>query len=276
MPNPNIHPIKNSSRYINMCVTAESGFGKSVLLGTPGKKMLVLSADPEGADSAFFQGSDADEWIVRDYSDVDESYRWLRNGGFKEYDWVGVDSAPEIQKIFQAHWLDTNRQNAGKRHPDVLGLDGYQITQNQFIKYVKQMNDLPMHVVYTAKPLELSDVDGNPYYLPNIHGQKGDMARDFQGYMKIQGFGTYHTKKVRKQSGEVEERLVRRYFFQPYGPFKGKDRTDSLGEYMDDPTLPEIARLVSEKMAKAEGAARSSSTRAAKKTTASRRRTTRS
>jgi hypothetical protein len=256
-----------------MCLVAESGFGKSVLLGTAGKKMLILSVDPEGADSAFFQGSKADEWVIRDYEGMDESYRWLRDHGHKIYDWVAVDSIPEAQKILQRDWLEKNKDRAKGRHPDVLGMDGYQITQNQLIKYVKQMNDLPMHVVYTAKPLELIDGEGEIYYLPNLHGQKGDIARDFMGYMKVQGFGTYVEKKIR---GTDRTKLVRRYHFQPHGPYKGKDRTDSLGMHLDDPTLPQIADLVEKKAASAGAATRPASKKAVPtKKTAARRRATR-
>lgn len=261
MPHAKIHPVGVSQRFAKFMIVAESGFGKSVLLGTAGNRMLILSVDPEGADSAFYQGSDADEWIVRTMDDLTESYNYLRSRGHTEYDWVAVDSLPEAQKIMQADWLDKNRGNAGKRHPDVLGIDGYQITQNQLVKYVKQMNDLPMHVAYTAKPIEMYDPEGNPYYLPNLHGQKGDIARDIMGYMKVQGFGTFETKKVRKADKSVEERIVRRYYFQPYGPYKGKDRTDSLGPYLDDPTLPQIAKMIEEKAAQAKAAATPSATR---------------
>jgi hypothetical protein len=256
-----------------MSVVAESGFGKSVLLGSAGKDMLILSLDPEGADSAFYQGSTADEWVIRDMDTLYEAYRYLRDKGCKEYKYVSVDSAPEAQKIMQLDWLEKNKDRAKGRHPDVLGMDGYQITQNQFIKFVKQMNDLPMHTIYTAKPLELYDGEGEIYYLPNIHGQKGDIARDFMGYMKIQGFGTYVEKKIK---GTDRTKLCRRFWFTPHGPYKGKDRTDALGQYLDDPTLPLIVQMVDEKAAASKAAAtRPAAKKAAttKKTAAPRRAT---
>ncbi len=244
---PPIKPLGTTQPWMNTCLVAESGFGKSVLLGTAGSKMLICSADPEGADSAYYQGSTSQEVIWRTYDDIQETYLWLRAEGYKEFEYVAIDSAPETQKIFQKDWLEKNAANAGKRNPDVLGMDGYQITQNQLIKFVKQFNDLPMHTLYTAKPLELFDPEGEPYYLPNLHGQKGDIARDFMGYMKIQMFGTYHTKKVRQSDKSVKDVVVRRWYTSPHGPYKGKDRTDSLGQYIDDPTLPGIAKMIQEK-----------------------------
>ncbi len=265
-----IKKVGVSQPYLNMCVVAESGFGKSVLLGSAGAKMLILSVDPEGADSAYFQGSEADEWVIRTFEELENAYKWLRDTGHEIYDWVGVDSIGEVQKLMQQDWLFKNKDKAKGRHPDVLGMDGYQITQNQVVKFVKQMNDLPMHTVYTAKPLEMVDAEGEIYYLPFLHGQKGDVARDFMGYMKIQAFGTYHNKKVRLADKSIEERLVRRFHFSPEGPYRGKDRTDSIGSFLDDPTLPQIAKIVAEKAAAATGSA------PAKKSMATRRRATRS
>lgn len=265
---PPIHPLGEGNPHINMCLVAESGFGKTVTLGSADKDMLIISSDPEGSDAAYYQGSKAEEWIVRSFAEFEEAYRWIRDKNKGRFKYIGLDSAPEMQRILQRTWLDKNASNAGKRDPDVLGIDGYQITQQQFIKMVKQFNDLPVHTVWTAQPMRLEDAEGEPYFLPNIHGGRGDVAQQFKGYMKIVGFGTFAEKKVRV-NGKVEDRLVRRYHFQPYSGYKGKDRTDSLGAFMDDITLPEILEITRQKAAAATRPA------AAKKTT-TRRRTTNS
>lgn len=255
---PKIQPLGADSLYISMMVVAESGFGKTVLAGTA-DSMLILSVDPEGTDSALYQGSKADQWVIRDYNDMDEAYRYLRDTGHKEYDWLCIDSGTEMQKIFQKTWLEKNAHKAGKRDPEVLGMDGHQVTQLQLIRFVKQINDLPMHKMWTALPLRLEDAEGEPYYLPQFHGGKGDVALQVMGYMKVQGFGEFVEKKV-KRGGKVETKISRRYHFQPYGPYKGKDRYDALGPFLDDPTLPGITATIE--------AARPGRTGAAKKKTA--------
>lgn len=233
----------SASSFISLMAVAESGFGKTVLAGSA-DDMLIVSVDPEGTDSALYAGSKAKEVIVRSYEDMDEVYRWLRDEGHKEFGWMCVDSGPEMQKIFQGTWLEKNKANAGKRHPDVLGMDGHQVTQLQLIRFIKQINDLPMHKMWTALPMRLEDEEGEPYYLPNFHGGKGDVAQQVMGYMKVQGFGEFvETKPVK--GGKPN--MVRRWHFQPYGPFKGKDRYDALGAYMDNPTLPEIAATIAAK-----------------------------
>lgn len=280
MPHPKIRPLGADSLYISMQVVAESGFGKTVLAGSEAS-CCILSVDPEGTDSALYQGSKAQQWIIRDYEDMEEAYRYFRDKGHKEFKWLCVDSGPEMQKIFQTTWLNKNRANAGKRDPDVLGMDGHQVTQLQLIRFIKQINDLPMHKLWTALPLALTDAEGEPYYLPAYHGGKGDVAQQVMGYMKVQGYGEFATRKV-KRNGKVEEKIVRRYHFQPYGPYKGKDRYDALGPFMDDPTLPEITATIEAKRPGRTGQGKVAQARpkkavsAAKKTASTRRSTTKS
>jgi hypothetical protein len=259
---PPIKTVGSNNPFINMALIAESGFGKTVVLGSGGKDTLILSMDPEGTDSSMYMGgvnAQAQEIVVRDFQTLNDVIIWLKQEGHKEFKYLGIDSAPEAQKIMQGDWLDKNRANAGKRHPDVLGIDGHQVTQLQFIKFVKQMNDLPLHTIYTAKPQEYYDSEGEVYYLPNLHGQKGDVARDFMGYMKIQGFGVYVDKKVRRGEQTIDIK-ARRWYFTPMTGYKGKDRTNSLGEYLDDITLPDIVRRVEEKAAAAARPAASKAT----------------
>lgn len=237
---PPIKKLGAESSYISMQLVAESGFGKTVLAGSEPSN-LIISTDPEGTDSALYAGSKAEQIVARSYADVEEAYSWLRDEGHKEYEWLTIDSGPEMQKIFQATWLEKNRANAGKRHPDVLGMDGHQVTQLQLIRFIKQINDLPMHTLWTALPMRLDDEEGEPYYLPSYHGGKGDVAQQVMGYMKVQGFGEFVEDKKAKDG------FIRRWHFQPYGPFKGKDRYDALGAYMDNPTLPEIASAIAER-----------------------------
>lgn len=265
MPHPKIKPLGEQSLFINLCVVAQSGFGKTVLAGTE-ESMLIISIDPEGTDSALYQGSKAKQWICRDYADLEECYSWLESGGASEFLWICIDSADEAQKALQKSWLDKNRAKAGKRDPDVLGLDGYQITQAQFIRFTKQFNDLPVHVMWTSKPQELTDGEGEVYYLPNIHGGKGELAGTFMGYMKVQGFGVFH-EKVTKVGDKKKVEQVRRYHFQPFGAYKGKDRYDALGPYLDNPTLPQIVEMITTKRPALKKATTARSSAAVKKST---------
>lgn len=234
--NPNIQPLSEISPFIAMMLYSEGGWGKTVFAGSH-PRSLILSADPEGVDSATVQGSEAEAWILRTYDDVDESYRWLRDKGHKEFDWVCVDTLTEVQRIFQKDWLEKNRENAGRRHPEVLGMDGYQITQNQLIAYVKKMNDLPMHKLYNTLTAQFEDEDGETFYLPMLHGQKGDVSRQVNGYMKVTGYGTY-----------ADDGETRRIYFNNKGAYRGKDRFDALGDFRDELTLPKLEKIVKDRV----------------------------
>jgi hypothetical protein len=237
---PDIQDLGVDHPYISMCLTAESGWGKTRFAGTH-PSMLFLSTDPEGVEAAYFAGSHAKVWSIRTYEKLEEAIRWLRNGGTELFEWVGLDTATEIQKIMQAKWLEDNKEGRKGRHPLVLGIDGYQVTQLQFLDFVKTVNDLPIHKIWTAPPMALEDSDAEIYYIPNIHGIKGDLSQMFRGYMKIQAFGITVEKRIRRKGGEVYTKKTHRMLFETQGPYRAKERYEgALGAFMDDCTLPDI------------------------------------
>lgn len=248
MPKPSsIRPVSVQNLIVNMCLTAESGFGKSVFAGSA-PNALILSADPEGTDSIAFSGQKADEWPIRSYSELDESYRYFRDGsGCKDYEWLIVDSIPEVQKIMMRNALNIAVSNNAKRDPDIPAQADYQKIQIQLLEYVKRLNELPIHVLYTAHPAEYTDGEGEVYYLPAVHGASGDIARSFIGYMKINTFGEHVDKKV---AGQDELKRVRRYWMTNHGPYKAKDRYfGAMGNYKDDLTIPKMMELIKAKAA---------------------------
>lgn len=238
-----------STPYINACVVADSGWGKTVFAGTH-PNVLFISADPEGTESAAIQGSEGQQWVVRTYEDVDKAYRWLRDEGHKVFTWVCIDSITEIQRIFQKSALEKAYEHNRKRDPDILGVDLHQKTQIQVLNFIKQVNDLPMHVLYTATPMRLEDEEGDPYFLPNIHGGKGDLAQQCMGYMMVLGYGTFKDKKV---EGQNKTKRVRRIYFQTNGSFRAKDRYDALGNFKDDLTLPRMEQIILDKVSSVKG-----------------------
>ena len=243
-----IRPISVQNLIVNMCLTAESGFGKSVFAGTA-PRPLVLSADPEGTDSIAFSGAKGEEYPVRTLEDLQESYLYFRDGaGCTEYEWVIIDSAPEIQKIMMRASIDKGyKENPVKRDKDIPAQQDYLRVQLQFLEFVKRWNELPVNVLYTAHPAEFIDGEGEVYYLPAIHGAQGDIARSFIGYMKINTFGTF----VDKDSSKTR---VRRYYMTNHGPYRAKERYfGALGNYKDDLTIPRMMEII---RAKAAGARR--------------------
>ena len=60
-------------------------------------KALFLTTDPEGTLSARKFGSKAEEWRISDWDGVNKAYKWMRDEGCGEYEWLIVDNITEMQ-----------------------------------------------------------------------------------------------------------------------------------------------------------------------------------
>lgn len=248
-----IRPVSEVTDWVRMMVVAGSGWGKTPFAGTAdtrnqvgGMRALFLSCDPEGVTSAFVAGSTADVWVIKTWKEMEEAYRWLRDEGCDEYQVIVVDSLNEAQKINQKAILSLPSRSA-KNDPDVLSQQDYQRNQIHMVDFVKQMNDLPIHIIWNVQwRKEDDETDLGFRYEPMIHGQKGDLAEQIKGYMKIIAYGTQ--KKV-KVGDKVEER--RRLIFTQQPPFMARDRTGALGTHMDNPNFPAVVEKVQKKLAEA-------------------------
>jgi hypothetical protein len=234
---PQIHRVGEAQPYMNILLTAESGWGKTPFAGTAGARGLIASVDPEGTDSAFFAGSESDEWLIRSKADWDALLVYMRKEGCSAYEWLTIDSITELQKMLLKHQLSA-RPVRGKQEALVADRPDYQITQLQLVDYVKEVNDLPINVLWTAPAQELETADGESRYYPAIHGQGGNLAKEVRGYMKINMAGQMI------EDEETAEGRVRRAHFIQTGPYMGRDRTGALGDFQDDLTIPKLEALV--------------------------------
>lgn len=236
MPRPSaIKPVKGKKANIHMVLVADAGWGKTVFAGS-GERVLFLVCDPEGTLSASSLGSTADEWEIKTTKDLEEAYKWLRDEGHEEYDWVVIDTVGGAQRILQRSALDAAvRAAPGKQDPDVPSIAVHQKAQIQIIKFIMMFNDLPMHTLFTAHPMHLEDDEGETYILPYVHGGKGEVAQQALGHFNVAGYGV---------NQEVGDKVVRRIYFTHNNGLRGKDRFHKLGRYRDSLDLATMQDII--------------------------------
>lgn len=228
-------------QYMHFLLCAGPGFGKTVLFGSD-DKVLFLTTDQEGTISAAMLGSNAMEWEIKAWTDLTEAYVYLRDGGIKELGlddggWVVIDNISEAEELGKWGNIDLERKRNSNIDQYVPTQANYQRTQNMLLQLVKQFNDLPVHVGYTAWIDTHEDGNGMEYFAPAIHGQKGAIAQMIAGYMNIVGYG----EVIEDDEGNEHRRI----WFSHHGPYRGKDRFVTLGKSRTDLTLPKINALIS-------------------------------
>lgn len=232
-----VKPLGIADKYIHMLLVATPGFGKTVFFGTE-DTVLFLSTDPEGTVSAWSLGSNAREWEMRHWDTLVEAYKYLRDGGIAEMGltWVVIDNVSEAEELAKWNNIAIESKHNPKVDDFVPTQGNYQRTQNQLLQLVKQFNDLPVNVGYTAWIETHEDNEGREYYAPAIHGQKGAVAQMIAGYMNVVGYG-----EVIETDDGVEHRRI---WFSQTGPFRGKDRFVALGKSRTDLTLPKMQAII--------------------------------
>ncbi len=231
---------------INALIIADSGWGKTVLLGTAdqrkteGPKALFLATE-NGTISAKRMGSTADVWPIKRWKDLTDAFRFLQYEGSSIYQWCLLDSITEMQKLSMDNALATGvAENRKMADPDVPQIQDHLKVQQQTLNMLRRFNDLPINCMYSAFPLRLEDANGNPYYLPALDGKQGGIAQQAMGYMHVVGHGV---KRAIKDKDD-KTTTVRRVYFQSTGPYRAKDRYGALGNFRDNITIPEIEELI--------------------------------
>lgn len=69
--------------------------GKTTLIGT-GKRTLIIRP-PDDHTDAIPAGSDCEELVLDCWSDMFETFAWLQQGAYKNYDWVWLDTISLMQ-----------------------------------------------------------------------------------------------------------------------------------------------------------------------------------
>lgn len=212
-----VKPVGQYDAFIHAMLVAPPGFGKTVFAGTA-RNALFLTTDPEGTISALAFGSTAREWRIETWSEINEAFRYLRDGGIKELglEWVIVDNISEAKNLSMLESMANARKRNSSRDEHVPGIDDHQRSQLQIKAFVKQMHDLPVHVLWTAWRKAEEDSEGETYFTCGLHGQQGLLAQEVQGYMNVVGFGDVT---------EDGERLIH---FSQQNPYMGKDRYRAL------------------------------------------------
>lgn len=250
-----IKPLGALDKYIHCMIVAGPGFGKTVFWGTA-PNALFLTTDPEGTVSAWAFGSAAQEWEVKTWTALNDAYKYLRDGGIAEMnlDWVIIDNASEAQNLGMRENIDNSRKHNASLDEFIPSQANYQRTQNMMLDLVKKFHDLPVNVGWTAWTETHEDNEGNEYFAPGIHGQKGMIAQTIAGYMNMVGYG---------EVVEINDKEVRRIWFTQRGPFRGKDRFTAMGAKRDALDVPKMMQLIEAKKAelrKARSAGKTAST----------------
>jgi hypothetical protein len=233
------------SKSIKMFLVAASGWGKTRLAGTSPGRALFIRPPVDYIDSINPEDKlRHKQWVVRDWTAMEDVYEHCRHEGAEQYDWVWFDSISSYQDIGLDDLWETIivEKPARKRY----GLDkgDYWINMQRLGRWVRDMATLSdtgaFNLGITAWPAELSpspeDDEIDRKMMPWVQGK--NMAMKVCGYTNIVAFGTVTPKGTRRLQLNETEHIY------------AKDQFDSTDKgYMLDPTMPKLVEAINKKRA---------------------------
>jgi phage nucleotide-binding protein len=218
--------------WLNLMVYGDPGVGKTHLLGTamdhPDTSPLLL-LDVDGGMTTLRKRPDVDVVTVRSYDDVMRVCLDLKENNNGYYKTVGIDSLTELQKLDMAGIMRDVVLADRSRDPDIASLREWGKTGEHIRRIVRNYRDLSMNVIFTAHAMQDKDEIGVPTYWPSLPGK---MRTEVAGFLDVVGY--MHVKV------DKDENLVRTIQFAKTKKVTAKDRTDSLGGEIVNPTIPEL------------------------------------
>lgn len=242
MAKPNaIQSMANLKAGINMLIYGDNGSGKTPMIGS-GPKTLILNSDPpESVLSAKVAGSDADVWNISDWSDAEEAHEYLRHERDHGYEWVWLDSITGLQFV----GLDGIMEDlvAAKPHRDRYVPDKHEYLQNmnRLSTWTRDMSSLPINFGMTSHPFRWTDSEGDEMTWPWVQGK--DMPQKICGWMNIIGYVKIGKAKVKGVEGTHQLLYVREL-----PGYYARDRFSALPSPMVDPTIPRIQSIIESKV----------------------------
>lgn len=229
---------RDRAKFINAMIYADSGVGKTQLLGSADavpELRKVLHVDAEGGTMTLEHSyPNVDIVRVESWKQCQEVKTFLTHSNH-DYTTANWDSLTEIQKMNMYSILGA----PGRREdldPDVAGMREWGITLEQMRKFVRELRDLPMNVFFAA--LVSEDKDGKTGMTLKKPGIPGKLRNEVAAFLDIVGY--LYMREVPDPNDEkktIQERLL---LTGSTATTIAKDRSAKLPMVMRQPTMQKI------------------------------------
>jgi hypothetical protein len=231
----NVQPPSQISPYLNLLVYGNPGVGKTVFAGTAEddkQTSPTIFLDVEGGTLSLRQRTNLDVVRVKSIDELVEMHRKLATENDGYYKTCVVDSLTELQKLDMGDIMHELTQRRPDLDKDVPSQREWGKSIEHMRRIVRGFRDLPMNVIFTCLVIVDKDENGIVTYTPSLPGK---LKMEISGFVDVVGY----------MSTVVEEgETIRRIQFAGTRRVIAKDRTASFGDMVDNPTIPDLWKLM--------------------------------
>jgi hypothetical protein len=253
---PDIGPLAGSIEHWNILLYADPGAGKTVFSGQD-NKVLFIAPESDGLMSAQTMGSSAERIKVKDWETLTNAYEWFEENPEEcgKYNVFAIDSISEMQYLAKDYVLrmtEDEKRRKGQDHTK-MQLQDYGIMHELVENMVRNFNDLPVNVLWTATAKKVADADENEFLVPDLQGKKDyGIALKIAALMTSYGYMRVEVHEVDAPTAEdpkakksVKRRVI---YWEDSGTIRGKDRSNALKPFTVNMTLQQMRLAIAGKM----------------------------
>jgi len=226
---------------INALLYGVPGSGKTTLAASASaveSMSPVLLLDVEGGTLSIRKRyPNIDVIRIRSFNDLSHVYGELKaQGEALHYKTIILDSLTEIQKFgmyeIMRRAVAAAEEKGEVRDPDLPGIGEWGKNTEQIRKLVRAFRDLPCHTIFCALAAQEKKGRDGLRAIPQLSGK---LSTEIGGFMDLVFF------LYLKTDNDETRRFI---LTQGTEDIIAKDRSDSMPQYIESPTMQELSEIV--------------------------------
>jgi len=221
-----------------------TGTGKTTLIGTFPKPLLILDMREEGTDSILDLGEEVKVLNVNKWIEIEQVYWYLKEGNHP-FKTVALDTVSQAQNMC----LSDVMEKGGKKPGELVSRGVWGTIANNMKYWLLEYRDLPMNVVFTAhdRVNEVEEVEEDEQIVPEVGPQViPSVAKTLTGAVKIIGH-TFIKEVTKKTDDGLEVSEEYRLRISPHPVYQSRIRKPKdayAPDSIKDPSYDKLVKIM--------------------------------
>lgn len=225
--------VDEADPYVKLLVFGANGSGKTRLCGSA-ENCLIADINEQGTRSV--KGTGSKKFQVETWADLGDLY-WFLKAGQHSFECFAIDTVTAMNRLCLSMVLGESEDRDPNREVGAPDRRAYGRAGELMRAQLLAFRNLPMDIIFTAQERIIKDEDTDEPVLhcPDLPAGSRGIAMGCVGII-----GRIYAQEVKlrhKSTKEITTKWQDRLLVGPHEEYTTKDRTNSLGPIIRNPTM---------------------------------------